>query len=149
MAAKHESQVNRATKMIGFYPLKGKPPKPVRFPKKTVVWASSTKCHPPPKKIHFLSWVFFLISTFSPNTVVVFFVKTPKQPDSPTFFFFRPPKNQPDSTILFIELLPRWMLYTRLIRGLRVFYLFESLHRFAMALSEMFVTLTWIFGVLE
>ena len=41
------------------------------------------------------------------------------------------------------------MLYTRLIRGLRVFYLFESLHRFAMALSEMFVTLTWIFGVLE
>ena len=41
-----------------------------------------------------------------------------------------------------------WMLYTRLIRGLRVFYLFESLHRFAMALSEMFVTLTWIFGVL-
>lgn len=41
-----------------------------------------------------------------------------------------------------------WMLYTRLVRGLRVFYLFESLHRFAMALSEMFVTLAWIFGVL-
>lgn len=40
------------------------------------------------------------------------------------------------------------MLYTRLIRGLRVFYLFDSLHRFAMALSEMFATLSWIFGVL-
>ena len=43
-------------------------------------------------------------------------------------------------------MLLRWMLYTRLVRGLRVFYLFESLHRFAMALSEMFVTLSWIFG---
>ncbi|CAK9040886.1 unnamed protein product [Durusdinium trenchii] len=41
-----------------------------------------------------------------------------------------------------------WMLYTRIARGLRVFYLFESLHRFATALSEMFATLSWIFGVL-
>ena len=38
------------------------------------------------------------------------------------------------------------MLYTRIARGLRVFYLFESLHRFATALSEMFATLSWIFG---
>ncbi|CAE7778262.1 Catsper1 [Symbiodinium microadriaticum] len=44
--------------------------------------------------------------------------------------------------------MPAWMLYTRLVRGLRVFYLFDSLHRFATALSEMFSTLLWIFGVL-
>ncbi|CAE7579344.1 Catsper1 [Symbiodinium natans] len=44
--------------------------------------------------------------------------------------------------------MPAWMLYTRLVRGLRVFFLFDSLHRFATALSEMLSTLLWIFGVL-
>lgn len=41
-----------------------------------------------------------------------------------------------------------WMFYTRMARGIRVFFLFDALGRFALAIGSMLSTLTWIFSVL-